>query len=223
MNKKVIRRVFWLLPFFILMVFFVFAVVETRKDLTRNTQGLKKLYAQSYNFSEDYFSHALPTFEQALSSYKGKPDVRYLEIGVFEGASLIWVLENILTHSSSMATGIDTFGGDLLPRFSHNLKLSGSADKVKVVKGSSQVELRYLPLDYFDIIYIDGSHETKDVLTDAVLSWGLLKRGGIMIFDDYLRETAEEAPKAAIDSFLTCFKEEIKIINMDYLIVLKKK
>jgi hypothetical protein len=32
----------------------------------------------------------------------------------------------------------------------------------------------------------DGSHRARDVLEDAVLSWPLLKVGGIMLFDDYL-------------------------------------
>jgi hypothetical protein len=37
----------------------------------------------------------------------------------------------------------------------------------------------------FDFIYIDGSHLRGDVLTDAVLSWQLLGRGGVMVLDDY--------------------------------------
>ena len=49
----------------------------------------------------------------------------------------------------------------------------------------SQVVLRRLPLETYDIIYIDGSHATSDVLEDAVLSYRLLKPGGLLIFDDY--------------------------------------
>lgn len=37
----------------------------------------------------------------------------------------------------------------------------------------------------FDFIYVDGSHRSPDVIYDAILSFGLLKKGGIMIFDDY--------------------------------------
>ena len=36
----------------------------------------------------------------------------------------------------------------------------------------------------YDIIYIDGSHEARDVLEDAVLAYRLLKIGGLLIFDD---------------------------------------
>ncbi len=34
-----------------------------------------------------------------------------LEIGVFEGRSTVWLLENILTHPSSTLTYVDTFAG----------------------------------------------------------------------------------------------------------------
>ena len=33
------------------------------------------------------------------------------------------------------------------------------------------------------VIYIDGSHQPQDVLTDAVMAWKLLKKEGIMILD----------------------------------------
>lgn len=33
------------------------------------------------------------------------------------------------------------------------------------------------------VVYIDGSHWAKDVLTDAVMAWRLLKEGGVMILD----------------------------------------
>jgi predicted O-methyltransferase YrrM len=36
----------------------------------------------------------------------------------------------------------------------------------------------------YDFVYVDGSHWAKDALVDAVVSWELLKVGGIMVFDD---------------------------------------
>ena len=37
-----------------------------------------------------------------------------------------------------------------------------------------------------DFIYVDGSHQAHDVLCDAILSFKLLRVGGIVCFDDYL-------------------------------------
>ena len=37
----------------------------------------------------------------------------------------------------------------------------------------------------FDFVYVDGSHQAPDVLVDAVLSALLLRKGGLLVFDDY--------------------------------------
>ena len=83
-----------------------------------------------------------------------------MEIGVIEGRSAIWMLENILTHPTAKLTGID-----ILPKglnwkeiYLFNLDLSGSANKALIIEGASQIELRKLTLNSFDIIYIDACH-----------------------------------------------------------------
>ena len=81
----------------------------------------------------------------------------------------------------------------------------------------------------YDFIYIDGCHESKEVLEDAILSWQVLKNDGILIFDDYLwgihrGETRQtKAPKLAIDCFMSCYGEYIDILEVDYQVVLRKK
>ena len=82
----------------------------------------------------------------------------------------------------------------------------------------------------FDIIYIDGSHITADVLEDAVLSWRLLKVGSLMIFHDYRwagRAGYKEGkpfgfPKPAIDMFVQCFNERCEVIHNEYQLILRK-
>lgn len=191
--------------------------------------GLSKAgsyYLKEYKFSTDWFTAKIPFWKKTLADFKGRPDISYLEIGVFEGNSAIWVLENILTHPTSKMTCIDTFPEDLHERFLANLELSGAKEKATVIKGPSQIELRYLPLNSFDIVYIDGSHIAKDVLTDGVLSWGLLKKGGIMIFDDYRWKEdtlpAELRPQMAIDAFIKSFKDELEMISHSYQVIVKK-
>jgi predicted O-methyltransferase YrrM len=98
-------------------------------------------------------------------------------------------------------------------------------DKVNVIKGRSQIELKILPINSFDIIYIDGSHVAKDVLIDAVYSWQPLKLGGIMIFDDYKygpKLAVESKPQIAIDSFMAVFSGHIEVIFRGYQVILKK-
>ncbi|MBI4430810.1 MAG: class I SAM-dependent methyltransferase [Candidatus Omnitrophica bacterium] len=181
---------------------------------------------EKYHFTSDWFSHDIPVWREYLSPLKGKPNLRYLEIGLFEGRSALWMLENILTHPTSTLTGIDIFTGELKERYLSNLEKSGFAEKATTIVGYSQQELKKLPLESFDIIYVDGAHRAQDVLADAVLSWDLLKAGGLIIFDDYLWERGELPdelrPQIAIDAFITAFSNTIEIIYKGYQIILKK-
>lgn len=57
---------------------------------------------------------------------------------------------------------------------------------------------------FFDIIFIDASHEAIDVLSDGVLSWNILNENGVLIFDDYKWDKLENyhfRPKVSIDAF----------------------
>lgn len=76
---------------------------------------------------------------------------------------------------------------------------------------------------------------------DAVLAWEDFKDGRILIFDDYLWETHERiypthddylkekakrvylTPKAAVDSFLLCYKTLYDVLHNEYQMHLKKR
>jgi predicted O-methyltransferase YrrM len=205
-------------------------------DRTLDVQAVKAntSYKNKYDFrpeTEHYFARDIPFWEKALEPYKGKPDIHYLEVGLFEGRSAMWIMENILTDPSARLTGIDPFfdsyenyagGKSYKEVFLGNLKASGGESKANIIQGFSQIELRKLPPNSFDIIYIDGSHERADVLEDAVLSWRLLKDGGTLIFDDYLLP-GDERPKSAIDAFVSFYGKHFDVIHVDEQVMLRKK
>jgi len=61
---------------------------------------------------------------------------------------------------------------------------------------------------------------------DTALSWGLLKKGGILIFDDYgwtIEPLPEDRPKMAIDAFLALFKKEIQVLELDYQAIVSRQ
>ncbi|HEX2816824.1 MAG TPA: class I SAM-dependent methyltransferase, partial [Phenylobacterium sp.] len=71
-----------------------------------------------------------------------------------------------------------------------------------------------------ELIYIDGSHQAPDVLTDAVLAFQLLRVGGILIFDDYLwshegpgQQDFYNMPKPAVDAFVNIFQRRMTVIG----------
>lgn len=207
-------------------------VAQNSSDDQLSTE-IKKHYTKEYNFTLDatysQFIEQIPVWEKALASYKGKPAIHYLEIGVNQGRSAIWVLENILTHPTATLTGIDLFpeGTDFKAKYIYNLKLSGYGNKTKTITGFSQNELKNLPLNFYDIIYIDGDHRAAGVLTDAILSWNLLKPGGVLIFDDYewqdKRLPEELRPRIAVDSFITIFRSSLEVVNRGYQLIIKKR
>ena len=193
-----------------------------------------------YEFTQDWFSRENPAqvvkeFEQFLLPYKSKP-CTFLEIGCFEGMSTIWMLENILTNKESKLFCIDAWAewtGDAFVRFVENINKTGLKDKVRIVKGDSSEELRIFPKEYFDFIYVDGDHDEKAVIKDAIGSFRVLKKGGIIAFDDYLlgirypnspgSKAMNGSTKKAIDYFLDVFQDELEIIHKDYQVWIRKK
>ena len=186
---------------------------------------------QAFNFSFDWTTRNIPVWTRVLGPLMGKPDLNYLEVGVFEGRTVAWMLENVLTHPTARITGIDIFLGDVEARYLATLEATGQADKATTIKGYSQVELKRLPPESFDIIYVDGSHTAEDVLADAVLSWQLLKDDGLLIFDDYLwlgppsawKLPPELRPGVAIDAFITSYRDYLTVVHRDYQVIIRKR
>jgi predicted O-methyltransferase YrrM len=206
----------------------IFRAIRYSKRVVQKRRLARQLARETgYSFTSDYVSKQVPNWERLLEEYRNRPDVRMLEIGSYEGRSAVWFLENILTQPSASIVCVDLF--TRLPldmRFDHNIRLSGAGDKVTKMKGRSEAVLSTLPLDHFDIIYVDGSHRATGVLMDAMLSWYVLKSGGIMIFDDYLwdEEEAEwERPRMAIDLFLKSFEGSYDVLLKDYQVAIRKR
>lgn len=189
-------------------------------------------------FRCDWFKHAKTNFETYLERFKDKSNLRFLEIGSFEGMSTLWLLENILTDASCKITCVDTFVGNeekywkgvdtntISQTFNNNI--SKYKEKVTVLKGKSQEQLRKDEFRYpiYDFMYIDGSHRAPDTLEDIILSFRLLKPLGIMIIDDYQWDFPVsddiEHPKIAIDAFLSIFRKEYKLLLKDYQVIIEK-
>ena len=179
-----------------------------------------------YSFTSDYISKNLDNWTRLLEEYRGRPGIQMLEIGSYEGRSAVWFLENILTHPTAGIVCIDFFTRlSLSMRFDHNIRHSGPVAKVTKIKGHSDAIIINQPLDHFDIIYVDGSHDAAPVLMDAMLCWYRLKPGGVLIFDDYLwdkEESPSNRPQMAIDLFLTAFAGSYDLLLKDYQVAIRK-
>jgi len=184
-------------------------------------------------FTQNWFeTTAKENFTKYLEEYKGKDGLKFLEVGCFEGMATRWLLENILTGKSDI-TVIDTFEGsfehvrdgvEILGREGFEENIVEFAKKVYINQGFSQDVLKKMEKDTFDFIYIDGDHRSAGALQDLILSWPLLKSGGIMIMDDYAWSRYGDNLNAgmAYDAFLGCFEGQYELLLKEYQIVLRK-
>jgi len=186
-------------------------------------------------FSQDWFTHNIPSFLDVQKRI-GKIE-SILEVGCFEGRATCWMLENMLSETGTI-TCVDTFKGgeehsnlelgSLELQFNENVKeVRKEAQNVETVPLDSYTGLGYLIRNQklYDFIYIDGSHIAPDVLTDACMAFGMLKKGGIMLFDDYLWRAVPSIlhrPKIAIDAFTAIFEERANICILGYQLGIQK-
>ena len=189
-------------------------------------------------FTSNWFdTSAKPSLDTVIPALH---PMRILEIGSYEGASACYFIDT-LAHShpidlfcvDTWEGGIEHAGTDMpsvFERFSANIKDAADAvelfkPNVHVCKGRSDESLVSLlsmhGRGYFDFIYIDGSHQACDVLTDATLAMVLLRVGGIMAFDDYLWYQALpngqdplQCPKMAVDAFVTINCRKLQVHNL---------
>jgi predicted O-methyltransferase YrrM len=183
--------------------------------------------ADGYSFTADYTATVRSRWPELFEGVAGRPGVRMLEIGAYEGRSALWFLEHVLTGEGSSIVCLDFFSRpwwDL--RFDHNIARSGHAERVTKLKGHSHVLLPGLEAESFDVVYVDGGHAAATVLLDGVLSWRLLKPGGLLVFDDYLWAPGlpeTERPRMAIDAFLELVDGRAELVLHDYQVAVTKR
>ena len=196
--------------------------------------------SSDYLFTNNWFDGNMNTWSQLISQLQPG---RILEVGSYEGKSTAWLIENIASQRSIEIHCIDSWEGGIEhqtggsaeadmsaveSRFHHNIKTAQSkvANNANIIthKGMSNRELPRLITEgmseYFDFIYIDGSHQAPDVLLDSVLGFELLRINGIIAFDDYLWQEPLpggtdpiRCPKPAIDAFTNIYCRKLRIIS----------
>jgi len=204
-------------------------------------------------YTYDWTTPILPNLKRIKTMTKRVDDI--LEIGSFEGRTTCWFLENLLSASGTI-TCVDPFlllDDDYLSlgsvdntleerkqRFISNTSQSKTRDQnIQLIEKRSYLSLADLIQEkyLFDFIYIDGNHSSESIITDSVMAFGLLKKSGIMLLDDYLLDNSENwfyqnkskesmtSAKQAIDSFLELFRNsvvQIPLPNKYQIAVIKK-
>ena len=191
----------------------------------------------TYQFTEDWFHWAPGIWEQLAPML---PDRKmFLEIGSYEGRSAVWIVENLM-EDGGVIHCVDTWeGGEehgdmsgVESRFISNSVAAGMAYPQRLIEKHKEKSSDYLAAaipymkERHDFIYIDGSHVAKDVLTDVVMAWPLLKPNGIMVMDDYAWGDPRDIlhrPKIAVDAFVNIFSEDVEFVYCGYQMIIRKK
>jgi predicted O-methyltransferase YrrM len=211
--------------------------VPTVPRSPRITEADAARWYEGGHFSFDWTSWHFPNWIELLKKYRTRK-ARVLEIGSWEGRSATFFL-NYLPRCSVVC--IDTFKGGLehresrgSSRFLRNVETRFDANieqfggRVEKIKARSADALAKLGVErrQFDLAYIDGSHLAADVYSDAVLTWPLIVRGGLMIFDDYLWDGSPsplEMPKRGIDAFLRAVAGNYRTALKEYQVAILKR
>lgn len=159
------------------------------------------------------------------------PPLNVIQIGVFEGMDLLWLLQHVLTHPDSRALAVDPwlattkldqeYMDGVMLRARKNL--SPWAKKAHLWRGKSDEVLSVftsMPSNIsnencpnvcgtvirpgeWDLAIIDGDHNADAVFVDAQLCLRLLKPGGWLVFDDVRNRTPKkDHVQQGLDQFL---------------------
>ena len=206
--------------------------------LDKQDNFINSIY-KSYNFEfPDWFSNKIPIFIYSLDKYKFDNKVDILEIGSFEGRSSIFFLNYFkrkIPITNINLTCVDTWMGSnetfhekidfnrVEKNFDTNIEYFSKNIKKNKCTSANFFKLNYDHL--YDLIFIDGSHEFEDVLLDAKSSFKVLKKGGLIIFDDFIwfhYKNEKLNPAHAINTFLKDSMIIYEVIYAGSILVIKK-
>ncbi|NBW16995.1 MAG: class I SAM-dependent methyltransferase [Caulobacteraceae bacterium] len=177
-------------------------------------------------FTSDWHSYTIPVWERVVLPAIKQGRRRFLELGSYEGRSATWLINNALGDSGEL-TCVDHWHDERIERmFAEN-----TAGRAVMVKSDiTKAILSFIQAKReFDCIYIDGNHDGRVVLENAVLSWMLLPHGGVIVFDDYRYAIPQEHSfgsidtKEGIDAFLQCYCLKMRVLHKSAQVVVVKE
>ena len=123
----------------------------------------------------------------------GLEDTAVICIDTWLGSKEHW-RDPALRHCLELENGYPTF----YKRFLSNMVLAGVSEKIVPLPMPSAIAASYLKELGIqpDLLYVDGSHDEKDVYDDLMTFWEMLSPDGVMFGDDWPWESVANGVKA---------------------------
>jgi predicted O-methyltransferase YrrM len=193
-------------------------------NFTATTTYGRYTYPEHFKYPEGldiFFLNHEQFWKQIIQIHMNDTVKCALEVGTLHGAGAVWLREKYVEDGEIHCIDINksSYLENNIAPYSNIIFHQGASSDVLLDMNRKYVE----PI--FDLVFIDGSHIAKHVMEDAILSWRLLKFGGVMIFDDYEwgpSELIENQPKTGIDAFLAGYRGHYQMVGHGWQISVKK-
>ena len=217
---------------------FMVSKQQNRRLKMARLMPIKLVEDHSFQFTTKWFLNTnLPSFRDFIYPVWKDKLMSYVEIGVYEGMSLVWMMQYVLTHPESHAIGIDPWlmttksDEDYMEavrlRAHHNL--APWKDRCKLIRGnsndvigkalSSRGGFSRMKRNSIDLCFVDGDHHKMTTMGDGELGLQLVRPGGWIMFDQINTPRNKKGfAKDGLNLFLERNKQSVKLIwRNDYM------
>ena len=156
-------------------------------------------------------------------------EINILELGVYKGYGMQWFIDNLLSNEKSIYIGVDIYeeSNNDFDECHNRIKKSGKKKQINIInKNPKDVLYDMQNKNLFDVILINTSAIEYNVFSDCVLSWNILKYGGILINDDNYWNIYEQEyfrPKDLIESFIRMYSKQCDVLQHNKQVLIRKK
>ena len=219
-KKTKIKIIFYFIFFHFKL--YLILIYKIKKKLIKFEKKLSNFIFKS----EDWFLFKTPLLISYFDkNYKIKNKiVNILEIGSYEGRSAIF-FSNFFKKPRIVC--VDPFIdelyenlGEAYRNFLRNVKYFNNIKIEKIIAKKFFIKNK----NYYDLIYIDGSHKFKDVYDDLINAYKFVKINKYILLDDVLwrKDYLHKTPLDAINLFIKNYSKKILIIYCHEQMLIKK-
>jgi predicted O-methyltransferase YrrM len=148
--------------------------------------------------------------------------INYLEIGCADGGNAVIVAKSYAHHPESKLYCVDPWAdydqyGEYKGQqeagwetFNRNIQKCSNPAKFVINRGLSEDVVPTFPDQFFDLVFVDGNHETEYVYRDGLMSLEKVKIGGYIVFDDYINSWPSVV--AGVKKFVETAGSRIRVV-----------